>query len=246
MTIRHAIIGDVHGCGEELEELCEFLLEKEPGTRLVLTGDLLTKGPDPGGVVRLISKFRGDGVAIDSVCGNHDLRVFSALHRSRDGVPFRRFSRVERETILRLDAAGALDAALSLLEETVDRILHPIGRATVLHAGVDPKVGLSGTSPYDLIHIKAGAGERPWWETYDGRDGLLVFGHKPVREPVHRERDGAPIAINVDTGCASGGKLTAYLLEADRFVAVESRQSGRTARRRRIDEPASSVLAWAG
>ena len=46
-------------------QLCEFLLEKEPGTRLVLTGDLLTKGPDPGGVVRLVGPVPQRGACSD-------------------------------------------------------------------------------------------------------------------------------------------------------------------------------------
>ena len=80
-NIPSAVIGDVHGCAEELRELVEVLQETRPGIRIVLTGDLLTKGPDPCGVVRSIRDFRQAGVDLNSVCGNQDLRAFAMLKK---------------------------------------------------------------------------------------------------------------------------------------------------------------------
>lgn len=243
MTARHAIIGDVHGCIEELEELCEFLLEDAPDTRLVLTGDLLTKGPAPGAVACYLETLRAGGVSVASVCGNHDLRLFAALLRVEAGFPTAGLPRAEREAIRRLQVDGDVDAALSLLGETVERVSCTIGEATVVHAGVRPELGLAGTSRHDLIHLKATDGEPHWWERYDGRDGLIVVGHKPMRDPVYVRRHGRPTAINVDTGCVTGGRLSAYLLEADRFVAVESRQAGRLGRVKGVLEQTPLALA---
>ena len=246
MTVRHAIIGDVHGCLEELEELCDFLLEDAPDTRIVLTGDLLTKGPAPGGVTGHLAALRSIGVPVESVCGNHDLRLFAALLRFRAGFPVDRLPRAERDAVARLDASDDVDAAVALLGETVERIVATAGDATVVHAGLRPELGLEGTSRHDLVHLKTGDGTPPWWNRYDGRDGLVVFGHKPMRDPVYVHRRGRPIAINVDTGCATGGRLTAYLPETDRFVAVESRQKRRLGRIRGVFEPTrSATLALA-
>lgn len=246
MSTRHAIIGDVHGCIEELEELCEFLLERDPDVAFVLTGDLLTKGPRPGDVVGYIGSLRAAGVAITSVCGNHDLRLFAALLRHQRGIPIEGLARAERESTLRLASEEKIEPALGLLGEIVDQVAIAAGDATVIHAGLRPELGLARTSTHDLVHLKANEGEPHWWDDYDGRDGLVVVGHKPMREPVYVRRAGRPIAINVDTGCVAGGRLTAYLPESDRFVGVESRQIDRRRRAKGVHEsPASAAMALA-
>ena len=219
-----AVIGDVHGCSKELEELLEILLETQASRRIRLVGDLLTRGPDPAGVVALIRKTRDAGVDIHSTCGNHDLRLYNAMLLHRRGIQLDRVARAERETIERLGNEARRNEAFELLSETVDRIRSTAGPATVIHGGIDPELGLEGTSGHELIHRKAGPGQRHWWEDYDGSDGLIVVGHKRVKSPVHRKHGGRTIAVNVDTGCVSGGRLTAYLVERDEFIAVESRQ----------------------
>ena len=219
-----AVIGDVHGCSQELEELLEILLETGRPRRIRLVGDLLTKGPDPAGVVTLIQEARDAGVDIHSTCGNHDLRLHQAMLQHRRGMRLDRMARAERATIERLGTDERRNEALELLNETVKRIRSTAGPATVIHGGIDPVLGLGSTSDHELIHRKAAPGERHWWEEYDGRDGLIVVGHKRVKAPVHRIGRGRTIAVNVDTGCVAGGRLTAYLVERDEFVAVESRQ----------------------
>ncbi|MCP4835446.1 MAG: hypothetical protein GY895_11875 [Phycisphaera sp.] len=222
--IDSAVIGDVHGCADELEELLEVLLERTPERRLRLVGDLLTKGPDPLRVISLIRRLQASGVDVQSVCGNHDLRLLAAMFRHRNGGDLARIPRLERETIRRLgDEAGRI-AAMELLFETVNRIRCTAGSATVVHGGIDPERGLEATSPHELVHRKARSGQRHWWEDYRGGDGLIIVGHKPVKAPVRMTHEGRPVAVNVDTGCVGGGRLTAYLVEADEFIAVESRQ----------------------
>ena len=243
-----AIIGDVHGCSEELEELLDALLENAPRRRIRLVGDLLTRGPDPAGVVSLIRDLQSAGVDIRSVCGNHDIRLFKAMRRCREGLDPAKLPKNERNTIRRLGDEAHRNQAFDLLAQTVERIRSKAGPATVIHGGIDPALGLEGTTPHELIHRKAGAGERPWWDDYDGRDGLIVVGHKPVKSPVRVTRDGRPVAVNVDTGCAAGGRLTAYLVEADDFIAVESRQvtSGIDRNRIEITNPDHPEFAIAG
>ena len=101
-NIGSAVIGDIHGCAEELRELVEVLLETRPATRIILTGDLLTKGPDPCGVIRSIRDFRQEGVDLTSVCGNQDLRAFALLIRHSMGFPTARTSKADRSLITRI------------------------------------------------------------------------------------------------------------------------------------------------
>ena len=91
-----AVIGDVHGCSKELEELLEILLETRASRRIRLVGDLLTKGPDPAGVVALIRETRDAGVDIHSTCGNHDLRLYHAMLRHRRGIQLDGVARAAR------------------------------------------------------------------------------------------------------------------------------------------------------
>lgn len=233
------VIGDVHGCGEELEELLEFLLERDPSVRIRLVGDLLTKGPEPAKVVRVLDRLQASGVDVASVCGNHDLRLFTAFVRLGVGRPLTSLRGTERKTIERLIATGALAPARRLMSETVDRTHCVAGAATVVHAGIDPVRGLRGTSGHELIHRKARSGRRHWWKDYDGSDGLIVVGHKPMRSPLRVTRGHRPIVINVDTGCVNGGRLSAYHVEEDAFISVESRQSRSRRRGLRLKSPDS-------
>ena len=233
------VIGDVHGCGEELEELLEFLLERDPSVRIRLVGDLLTKGPEPARVVRVLDRLRASGVDVASVCGNHDLRLFTAFVRLGIGRPLASLRGTERATIERLIATGGLASARRLMSETVDRTRCTAGAATVVHAGIDPVRGLHGTSDHELVHRKARSGRRHWWKDYDGDDGLIVVGHKPMRSPLRVTRDHRPIVVNVDTGCVNGGRLSAYHVEEDAFISVESRQSRTRRRGMRLESPDS-------
>jgi predicted phosphodiesterase len=221
------VIGDLHGCGEEFAELLDVARRERCDARLVLVGDLFTKGPRPDLIVDRVMQCRAEGRRVDLVCGNHDIRLLEALRRRDAGHPLDSIAASELQAIRLLDRADRLVAARRLLAEAVGCVCLRGHGWTVLHGGVVPGAGLAGTSDHDKIHLKAAPGETPWWELYDGRDGLLIVGHKPLREPLMVRRGGRPSVVNVDTGCAHGGALTGYCIEEDRFLQVASRQPAR-------------------
>jgi hypothetical protein len=73
--------------------------------------------------------------------------------------------------------------------------------------------------------IKSAQGEDDWWWKYDGKDGLLIVGHKPLSRPlILRRPDGRAVVAAIDTGCVYGGFLTAYRIGADRLLMIPSKQ----------------------
>jgi hypothetical protein len=197
--------------------------------RIILAGDLFTKGPDPELVTAEILRQRRAGRQVDLICGNHELRLLGAVGRLHGGVALEALGKHERSTIKRLDKGDMLAKTIPLLLEAARkiqyRILLPEGPATVVHAGIEPTLGLEGTPDHLKMHIKSVSGEINWWERYDGSDGLVIFGHKPVPEPIIvRDDFGRPIAVNIDTGCIYGGHLSGYHVESGALLQVRSQQ----------------------
>ena len=217
-------MGDIHGCGSALDRLLDRLDETHPNARVILVGDLLTKGPEPHRVVEILERRAAEHRPIESVCGNHDRRMLAAILAVERGLPEYELPAAERRCFEQLARHRCVGPAKSLLEAVTSRveIRDPRG-FTVLHAGLDPALGLDRTPDEVKWSIRARDGIRPWWERYHGEDGLIVFGHKPQDRPLRRYARGRLVAVNVDTGCAVGGELTAYLVEADRFIAVRDR-----------------------
>ena len=240
------VVGDVHGCGEELSRLFRRLRRWAPDCDIVLVGDLLTKGPRPDLVIDAIHAERDAGRKVRLVCGNHEPRALAALRRAgSDGrthrLPPRLAAMVEC-----LAEADMIDDAIALLREAMEHTRISGGRPRwhAIHAGVDPKRGVQGTSAHLMMTIKAADGETDWWWAYDGRDGLLIVGHKPLSRPlVLRRPDGRAVVAAIDTGCVYGGFLTAYRVGTDRLLMVRSRQRRQyTFRRRSSRRPADT--AW--
>jgi hypothetical protein len=205
--MRTLIVGDVHGCAEELISL----LRAARADRVVFVGDLYTKGPDPAGVWRAV---RASGGA--SVLGNHDARLLDVLDGRRAD------DEAARRTVAQLDAEdrGWRDhlRALPLFLE--------VGPYTVVHAGLHPTGDLAQTPPRMAISMRRfpGTGRRdPWWgDVYVGAR-RVVYGHDAKRGLVRRCRDGVPWLYGLDTGCVYGGQLTGLIVEEDRLIQAPAR-----------------------
>ena len=208
MTSRTIVVGDLHGCYDELMEMLEsvsFTVED----RVVCVGDLVTKGPKNREVLDLFMKdprFR-------TVLGNHDL----ALRRKWSGEKVKlKPSQKATHKELKSDKETYLPF-LNKLPFTID-----LGSHLVVHAGLRPDVELYSQTTEDMTLLRTLGKDReshngtPWYEVYDG-EKVVLFGHWPGPEP----RRG-PKAIGLDTGCVYGFKLTAYIIEEDRFITTQA------------------------
>lgn len=175
-------------------------------TRVVLVGDLFTKGPSPEGVWAQIRS--GDYAA---VMGNHDLRLVRSGSKDR----------AVRSCIERLDAAVGKwrkwTEKLPLFESA--------GPFTVVHAGLHPSGSLKQTSEKMAVSMRRYPGENSpfWWQNYTGKR-RVIFGHDARRGLIRVERKRKPWLIGLDTGCVYGGQLSGYLVEEDRLLQVPARR----------------------
>lgn len=186
------IIGDVHGCRKELEEL---LAELDPTTDdlIVFVGDLVRKGPDNRGVVELVRSASN----MLTVRGNNEEKLL----RDEKSLP--------KLTEDDLDWIASLPVVISW-EETL-----------VTHAGIDPRKSLSDHTVDDFQTVRSlapdGGYDRPYWfDEYTGPPRVF-FGHTVLEDPIV----GAH-AVGLDTGCVYGGALTAYDVCRNKTISVES------------------------
>lgn len=235
------VVGDIHGCAEELARLIERL-QLAPQDRLVSVGDLFHRGPDPAGVMDLMREHR-----IPFVLGNHELAVLrrvgvAPVSLARDDRPPLRthFPELDEEdldgdghTPCRVAPQRRAELLTFLQQHSGFYLRHtdiegagalPDGRPwCVVHAGRLPGVELENSAIRELTSLRRLPGRgQPWWyEDYDGPE-LVLFGHTPSSLPrVHSLRE-RPLAIGLDTGCVYGGRLTAYSPELDEYRAVKA------------------------
>src|SRR5690348_957328 len=228
------IIGDVHGCRTELEELLTTLgyqLERDAagrpvnarhpgGRRAIFVGDLVDRGPDTPGVLRLVMGMTAAGTAF-CVAGNHEVKLLKAL----------RGKNVKR--------SHGLDASMEQLEgETpefraaVDTFIDGLishyvlddGRLVVAHAGlVERYHGRASGRVREFCLYGQTTGETdeyglpvryPWAQEYRG-EAMVVYGHTPIPAP-----EWINNTLCLDTGCVFGGRITALRYPERDLVSV--------------------------
>jgi hypothetical protein len=233
------IIGDIHGCSEELVRLLDHL-ELGDEDRLVCTGDLFHRGPDPAGVLQLLLESRAE-----FVLGNHErvlLQRFDLdplLPNGSDRPPLReQFPeltaaqlRGDGQSECRLGLSQAADLLTFLQghrgyllrsQELEGAGLTPEGQAwSVVHAGLLPWKHPEDHSPFELTRTRRlSTADGPWWyQAYQGPE-LVVFGHSASSVPRTQYHRGSLVALGLDLGCVYGGSLCAYSPELAQLVRV--------------------------
>lgn len=232
------IIGDVHGCASELRTLLTRLgyqLRYDEAGRAVggrhpdgrtaaFVGDLVDRGPDTPGVLRLVMGMVGDGDAL-CVPGNHENKLVRAL-RGRNvqlthGLP---------ESLEQLGAESEefRKEAEEFMYGLVSHYVLDGGKLVLAHAGL--KEAYHGRASgrvrqFALYGDSTGETDEyglpvryPWARDYRGR-ATVVYGHTPVLEPAWENN-----TLCVDTGCVFGGRLTALRYPERELVSVPAEQ----------------------
>lgn len=218
MAARTLIVGDVHGCIDELDKLLDGLaLGRED--RLVMVGDLVAKGPDSVGVLRLLQELKAE-----SVLGNHDAHLLRVQRARVAGEPAPDVSDAVKKVARKLD-----DEDWAWLEALPFTIAIPRHASLVVHGGLVPGVPIAQQKPDDMLNMRSirpdgSASKRieegvPWGSTWPGPPHVY-FGHDAVRGLQQH-----PFATGLDSGCVYGGRLTACVLPARELVSVKAKRT---------------------
>ena len=243
-TDRVLIVGDVHGCLEELELLLKAANWRQGFDTLVLVGDLVNKGPDSSGVVKFARK-----VGALSVRGNHDdaciRRIVDMQERGDEPPPY--YSYIKDLTGDDVDWLMNMPYTLTI----------PSHRAIVVHAGLVPGVPLTDQAIVDMYMMRnllpaaapaddsninngdtvsssksnsssssAGPPWRatsadttgvPWAPLWADPDYKVYFGHDAKRGV-----QLCPRATGLDSGSCYGKQLTAVSLPDERLHHVQA------------------------
>ena len=226
------IIGDVHGCADELDALLVALgyqpyapedvrpgrvpvsYAHPDGRTAVFVGDLVDRGPASVRVLSVAMNMVRDGHAL-AVPGNHDVKLMRAMRGKNVAVRYGL-----AETLADIDRIDDDDARQTFRRDVADfvdsLVSHLVldgGRLVVAHAGM--KAAYQGRASgrvrefalYGETTGEFDADGLPrridWAAEYRG-DARVAYGHTPVADAVWRNR-----TINLDTGCVFGGSLTA-------------------------------------
>ena len=226
------IIGDVHGCFDELRELLDKLgyeiaadnagAHHPAGRRAFFVGDLVDRGPATPAVLRLAMGMVDAG---DALCipGNHENKLLRALRGRNVTV-----SHGLAESLAQL--AAEPPEFSKQVEDFIDGLVSHLvlddGKLVVAHAGLraDMQGRASGAvRSFALYGDTTGETDAfglpvryPWAEDYRG-DAMVVYGHTPVPEATWLNR-----TICIDTGCVFGGQLTALRYPERELVSVEA------------------------
>jgi len=226
------IIGDVHGCADELMELLrrlgyEVRLEgtgaerraatsAPKGRRAFFVGDLVDRGPNAPDVVRIVMAMVAANQA-SAVIGNHDDRFLRWL-KGNDVQISHGLERTVEQFSAESDAFK--QATRAFLEGLPSYAWLDDGRLVVAHAGLKKEMLGRNTKAVRRFCIYGerdanGLPERFNWAADYRGEALIVYGHTPVVEPAWQGN-----SVCIDTGAVFGGALTALRWPEKEIVAV--------------------------
>jgi serine/threonine protein phosphatase 1 len=231
---RTYVIGDVHGCIDELQELVG-MLNLTSTDRLIFIGDLIDRGPNSAAVVRQVVKWSKE-VEVKLVLGNHEEKFLRYVKhvRSGSGQEKEMTGTEEFPTLL----ATISENEFEFLQQSFYSLHLPEYNVLLVHGGIWHTISfpMPATHPFRpsssqvikqlplLTKVRylspegkfiALGEESPndnfWAEKYDGAHGHVYFGHQPFIQSSPKQ---FPFATGIDTGCVYGGWLSAVELSS--------------------------------
>jgi protein phosphatase len=242
------IIGDVHGCADELEELLEKLgyswtevsspslqpsrycrvYSHPEGRKAFFVGDLVDRGLRILDVYELVKNMVDAGTAM-CVPGNHDMKLVRKLYGKDVNLTHGLEKTMAELGDLPTDLRPAYEKQMAtFFDDLTSHYILDDGKLVVAHAGMKESLQgrTSGTvRAFALFGETTGETDEfglpvryNWAAEYRGK-ATVVYGHTPVPEPSWLNN-----TINIDTGCVYGGALTALRYPERELVSVPAKQ----------------------
>ncbi|WP_077325147.1 bis(5'-nucleosyl)-tetraphosphatase PrpE [Virgibacillus siamensis] len=231
------VIGDVHGCVEELHNLFRKLGYSKTGSIYVhpdgrtpvFVGDITDRGPDSIASIKLVYEMVVNSRKAKYVPGNHCNKLYRYFLgnnvKERHGLEttvaeYKALPPAERDSIRQ--------QFMDLYEQAPLYLVLPEADAVIAHAGIKQSyIGRTDKKVKTFVLYGDISGEfhpdgrpirRDWAKHYHG-DQWIVYGHTPVKQPRIVGK-----TINIDTGCVFGNALTAFRLPEEETVSIPSEQ----------------------
>jgi protein phosphatase len=237
------IIGDIHGCCDELELLLEKLgyVTRNVETRYIASlqtychpegrkalflGDLVDRGPRILDTVKLVKNMVEAGAAI-CVPGNHEHKLLRKIRGKKVKI-----NHGLEQTVAEIEALSPEIRELFLkeIEQFIDSLISHFvlddGRLVVAHAGMREEMQGRGSGKVRSFALygettgeidEFGLPVRYNWAAEYRGEAMVVYGHTPVPEAEWLNN-----TIDIDTGCVFGGKLTALRYPERELVSVDA------------------------
>jgi hypothetical protein len=213
--MRRLIIGDIHGCYDELLRLIDKA-QLSDDDEIVALGDIADRGPDISKVIN----FFNSRIHARVVMGNHEHKHLLC-----------------QKGVIQPDAAQQITRdwlSLEGYQDFLDTIrCYPlyldVADALLIHGALEPGVPISDQKKTVLLGTRNGEGylrkhyPKPWYELYNGEEPVIAAHHDYSGKGevlVIRER-----VFLIDTGCCYGKYLSGILLPDFQIIQVKSRKN---------------------
>lgn len=217
MTGRVLVVGDVHGCVDEVERLLDAVAPGR-GDTVCFLGDYVDRGPSAKGVIERLIRLRREGPECVFLKGNHEDMFLAFLgFPGRYGDAFFRNGGVATLASYGLERRSGAEVAARLPAEHREFLLSlrtqvRFDRFFCVHAGVRPSLSLDQQTEEDLLWIREGFVDRPHPFPL-----TVLYGHTPVRDVFI----DLPYKIGLDTGLVYGNRLSCLELPSGELRQIE-------------------------
>lgn len=229
------IIGDIHGCFVEFEELTKKMgydwstgLPVHPdGRHLAFVGDLTDRGPESIKTAKLVWDLVVNKKSAFYVPGNHCNKLYRYLLGNKVQTTHGLETTVSEYMSMNPEMKNDFRERFLRLYESAP-LYHVLdqGRLVIAHAGIrEDYIGKNNSKVKTFVLYGDITGQsnpdgtpvrRDWAKNYQGK-AAVVYGHTPVREPRVLNN-----TYNIDTGAVFGGNLTALRYPEMELVSVPS------------------------
>lgn len=229
------IIGDIHGCYREFEELTTELgydwtsgIPIHPNDRkLAFVGDLTDRGPHSLKVIEVVWQLVIKENIAFYTPGNHCNKLYRYFLGNKVQVTHGLETTVaEYEELNKDQQKRVRKMFMEIYEQNPLYQVLDNGNLVIAHAGIrEDYIGKENSKVKTFVlygditgekHPDGSPVRRDWAQNYKG-NATIVYGHTPVKEPrIIRN------TYNIDTGAVFGGNLTALRYPEMEMVSVPS------------------------